>query len=858
MFKQKINEDQELIQMDEIKESEVEQFAQEESQNPTSIEANYHAVLHELFPAARNNKDLVNFAYYLYKQGFVSEYKQDDEEWIGLRQRVNFCNRAQWRGETASMNQSILHQLYVVDLFSNDYEILWAKKDNLSQRMPNRCNDCKGNSNENFPFCPYFFAYLVIKTAEGYEISPEVIFDDLLGENKMEFRGRAANSINQEIQKDEISGINAQSAYGAYLLLASKMVVVHSIEDDIVQYAHIPLCRGDLKKSVISDMISIWKTGSGIACTLNTADKTSLLYSKTEGCQKCAYEQCPHKLAAYFVCLGKKYGIDPIDLSYHIATKNTYAGMKCDDNYQFDKYIRNIRKSPMKEESKAEFIKILHYIAGRKMNYSIPFLPFNLAISAPDREKAEEVVNDFCNAIWHFDYYRRGSDNTMRQELYMSSLSVAELLDTYKKAKPGTTFILHDVFILSKEDSGFSKVCYGFLKILEDRKEDVMSIIVGDKEEISTFFSIYPILHNKIFSKNLELMNMDCETVMEALEEKLSLTFTISQEVYQCIEQYIRATYPASLKKDMEYVEDVYEKLLFNHYNHDVNADSALRRSDIPYMKPPRSEQEIFEELNDFIGLTNVKQELQNVNDLVKFNIKMGSHNTNAINLHMLFTGNPGTGKTSVARLTAEILYSIGFIQENKLVVCSAKDLIGEYMGQTTPKTAKKCEQAYNGVLFIDEAYQLNPYVSNRVDEYREECIAELIQQMENNRDKLVIIFAGYTQEMEEFLNRANTGLSSRIGKTIHFPDYSSAELLEIFTKIVEKSGMTLGEGARTKALEIFDIAKKDSEHFGNARFARNLFERSLLQHAAITSNLDKDDPNLRILQRDEITIPKI
>ena len=127
---------------------------------------------------------------------------------------------------------------------------------------------------------------------------------------------------------------------------------------------------------------------------------------------------------------------------------------------------------------------------------------------------------------------------------------------------------------------------------------------------------------------------------------------------------------------------------------------------------------------------------------------------------------------------------------------------------------------------------------------------------MENNRDKLVVIFAGYTAEMEDFLNRANTGLRSRIGKTIQFPDYSAEELLDIFTKIVNNGGMTLGDGAAQRAMDIFHNARQDTKRFGNARFARNLYERSLLQHAAITANLGENDPALRILQRDEITLP--
>ena len=172
---------------------------------------------------------------------------------------------------------------------------------------------------------------------------------------------------------------------------------------------------------------------------------------------------------------------------------------------------------------------------------------------------------------------------------------------------------------------------------------------------------------------------------------------------------------------------------------------------------------------------------------------------------------------------------------------------MARYVGQTAPLTAQKCASAYNGVLFIDEAYQLNPYTGGRTDTFREECIAELIQQMENNRDKLVVIFAGYTAEMEEFLDKANTGLRSRIAKVIEFPDYTTDELLRILEGIAAGNQMTLDQGAREKARQIFDRARQDSARFGNARFARNLFERSLIQHAALTKDLPKGDPELYV-----------
>jgi SpoVK/Ycf46/Vps4 family AAA+-type ATPase len=279
-----------------------------------------------------------------------------------------------------------------------------------------------------------------------------------------------------------------------------------------------------------------------------------------------------------------------------------------------------------------------------------------------------------------------------------------------------------------------------------------------------------------------------------------------------------------------------------------MNASTELTKNDIPNTKPVREEAEIFADINALIGLEPVKKELADINALIKYNNKIGKSGKNAINLHTVFTGNPGTGKTTVAMYMAEMLYNIGFIRENKCVVCSAKDLIGEYTGQTAPKTAAKCEQAYNGILFIDEAYQLNPNVSSGHGKYEEECVAELLLQMENNKDKLVVILAGYRDEMKDFLNNANPGLKSRIHKTIEFPDYTIDELMDIFMKMVNDEGYILEPEVDDAICNIFRYEKSINKKFGNARFVRNLFEKIIMNHAYNTVDIPEGDPKLRIL----------
>lgn len=194
----------------------------------------------------------------------------------------------------------------------------------------------------------------------------------------------------------------------------------------------------------------------------------------------------------------------------------------------------------------------------------------------------------------------------------------------------------------------------------------------------------------------------------------------------------------------------------------------------------------------------------------------------------MLFLGNPGTGKTTVASIMANILYELGYIKKNKFIDVTAKDLVAEYVGQTAIKTSKIIESALDGVLFIDEAYSI--VSGNRNASFGEESIATLVQAMEKHKDRLVVIFAGYTLEMKNFLN-ANPGIASRIGYTFEFSNYTTPELIQILEKHAQKKGFTIEEDAKSSIIEIID-ANKNTRNFGNARFMINLFEKLVMVHA--------------------------
>lgn len=236
-------------------------------------------------------------------------------------------------------------------------------------------------------------------------------------------------------------------------------------------------------------------------------------------------------------------------------------------------------------------------------------------------------------------------------------------------------------------------------------------------------------------------------------------------------------------------------------------------------------------ELDKLIGLSNVKTEISSLSNLVKIQQIRKSRGLSVSNIsyHCVFTGNPGTGKTTVARIVAEIYKDLGVLKKGHLVETDRSGLIGEYVGQTAPKTNAIIDSALDGVLFIDEAYSL---VQGGQNDYGMEAISTLLKRMEDDRECLIVILAGYSKEMEEFIN-SNSGLQSRFNRYIEFPDYTSSELMQIFNFIAKNNDYNLSEEALARiASVITDAVEHKDANFGNARFVRNLFEKIITQQA--------------------------
>ena len=266
-----------------------------------------------------------------------------------------------------------------------------------------------------------------------------------------------------------------------------------------------------------------------------------------------------------------------------------------------------------------------------------------------------------------------------------------------------------------------------------------------------------------------------------------------------------------------------------------------------------KTQEELLEILDALVGLENIKQSVKSLINYVKIrNLRKENElPTPPMSLHMVFAGNPGTGKTTVARILSELYKAIGVLSKGQLIEVDRSGLVAGFVGQTAIKTSEVVESAIGGILFIDEAYALAPEIGTGND-FGRESIETLLKLMEDNRDDLIVIVAGYTEPMERFIT-SNPGLESRFNRFFFFEDYNSEELYDIFDTMCVKSEYILTDEAKDYAREHFKLIYENrDENFGNARHVRNFFENIVTVHSDRVSKLDdhtRDDLTMVILE---------
>ena len=373
---------------------------------------------------------------------------------------------------------------------------------------------------------------------------------------------------------------------------------------------------------------------------------------------------------------------------------------------------------------------------------------------------------------------------------------------------------------------------------MDKYKDRLIVILAGYKNDMNSFKNKSSGLFSRI-GFEIEFEDFSTEELTEIFKNKLKeKDFEIEEKALERVSKNLEKARISRNFGNARYIENLFEKLVLAH---SMNfTDQNLKKfsvQDVENMEKTikgdeKTIDDILFELNSLIGLKDIKEVIEGFVSVLEFNKKLNRQND--FNMHMIFKGNAGTGKTTVARLIANIYYSLGYIKKNKVVEVQSQDLIGEWLGQTGPKTQNVIDSAIDGVLFIDEAYSLMEHKGSSAS-YTAECIATLLKAMEDYKGRLVVIFAGYTEEMRQFRD-LNPGLKSRIGFELTFKDYSTNELVSIFRKKIKDEKLDLEEACIEKVRKILEDAKK-VENFGNGRFVDNMVQKIIIAHAKRTRN---------------------
>ncbi|GAA0748935.1 AAA family ATPase [Clostridium sartagoforme] len=427
--------------------------------------------------------------------------------------------------------------------------------------------------------------------------------------------------------------------------------------------------------------------------------------------------------------------------------------------------------------------------------------------------------------------------------------------EVFKSALGGVLFIDEAYSLMSSENDPLGKEAVDTLvKLIEDFREDIIVILVGYDKEMKEFLNTNSGLRSR-FPLNVNFKDYEVSELLQIGKLMIkSKGFVLAGNSEDELEDAIRKEKQKSglQSGNGRMVRNIIEKAIREQSSRIagmdiVDKDSAilLTEEDFGVYVKSTNDFNLDEELNKVVGLTEVKDFIRSLQAQLKIQEQrkfLGLPVDESQTLHMIFKGNPGTGKTTMARIVGEVLYNIGVLNSKTFVETDRSGLVAGYVGQTAIKTKEKLESALGGIIFIDEAYSLSQDGGSGSN-FGKEAIDTLVKVMDDNRDNLLVILAGYSNDMENFLE-TNPGLKSRFANIIEFKDYSVEDLLTISDNLFKGKGYILTEEARNKMGNIFEEACKVPD-FGNGRYVRNVFEKIVRNQAVRLekiNNLTKDN----------------
>lgn len=698
-----------------------------------------------------------------------------------------------------------------------------------AESIRRKCNWCDVKSD----FCP-IKAYADLKNyANHNKLDIDKLMEKLVDEpvNKTISNEVLERNVANKIIKlcSEFSDLRI-----AQLLVETKTVKLMDAVDNIVKYNHIDLKVNS--DSLINNLYNYY-TGMG-----NTIEERLDLDNLEDNKKSTIHECSPYKVAAYvlYLCAIEKLNPKKV-LDRAIYKCGNIAESKFNTYYKW--YIYQINNLDCEQDVKKELIEILTYIRNYhiKYQYHLPYIQLNINLQIEDESLLEKMMSIIYRFATSCGYIKEKMSIIDTEFLYNKCEKDAEIINNIDKMyKDSGMIVIKEIEKISLSQSKMENLFYSIESSMKIYDRTIT--VIASKNDITNFIKGFPILRGRI-RHNIRIDEYSLEKLQDKIINRLKSNYEVSKEIEENIKQFIEKDYRQSVIKNNDYIENLYRYIVYTNFNI-LDVSNELKEERIKY-NSNKTDKTNKKNIEDLIGLEEIKREVQKFRNLLIFNKKISNKLENKnMNMNMLFLGNPGTGKTTVASIMADILYELGYIKKNKFIDVTAKDLVAEYVGQTAIKTSRIIENALDGVLFIDEAYSI--VSANKNASFGEESIATLVQAMEKYKDRLVVIFAGYTLEMKNFLD-SNPGIASRIGYTFEFSNYTTEELIQILDNYALSKGFTVEEEAKKGIIEIIEV-DKNTRNFGNARFMINLFERLVMVHAQ-----DFDENNLMTITKKDV-----